>query len=239
MLNCDLCKNRNTEKCNCELQFERCGTVFDHTLEVLKNLPKNSSFELQIAALLHDIGKNEKTFDNVDGKCRFIHHEFLSAKLAKNRLFSLKFTNNEITKISFLIEHHMDVHKLEDVSDKSIRKFIRNSDEYMDDLFVLVDADGAGTQFFDANTCKITSIAPKKAIQERAHFLKDELKKASEKPFRYFDGNELMKEFNINKPCKEVGILMQIQNNIIDEFGINLNKSDVLVMIKDCRKIMN
>ena len=169
MLKCNICKNKNTEKCNCELHFDHRGTVFDHTLEVLKCLPKNASFELQMAALLHDIGKNEKTFDNIDGKCRFIHHEFLGAKLAKKRLEHLKFTNNEINKIVFLIEHHMDVYKLIDVSDKSIRKFIRNTNEYMDDLFILVDADGAGTHFFDKNNCIISSIAAKTEIQNRAY----------------------------------------------------------------------
>lgn len=233
MLNCSNCKNKNTDNCKCELDYTVRGTVYDHTLKVLENLPDNASFELQIAALLHDIGKNEKTFEYVDGKCRFVGHEFLGSKMSKRRLESLKFTANEINKISFLIEHHMDVHKLEEVSDKSLRKFIRNTGENMEDLFVLVDADGAGTLFFDKNTCSIHGISKKTAIQERTRQLDEELKKASEKPFRYFDGNELMKEFNIDKPCVKVGILMKIQNDIIDEFGVTLKKEDVLNLIRE------
>ena len=42
-----------------------------------------------------------------------------------------------------------------------------------------------------------------------------------------------MKEFNINKPCKDVGILKKIQNDIIDEFAVNLDKNSVLAMIKE------
>lgn len=232
MLNCKKCQYKNSEKCNCELQFEKRGTVFDHTMHALDALPDDASFELQIAALLHDIGKNEKTFDNVDGKCRFIGHEFLGSKMSKKRLEHLKFTSDEVNKITFLIEHHMDIHKLEDVSDKSLRRFIRNTGNYKDDLFVLVDADGAGTLFFDRNDKEIKCIAPKTSIQNRVKILEEELRKASEKPFRYFDGNELMKEFDIKKPCKEVGKLMQIQNDIIDEFGVNLDKEYVMEMIK-------
>ena len=100
MLNCKKCQYKNSEKCNCELQFEKHGTVFDHTMRVLDMLPDDASFELQIAALLHDIGKNEKTFDNVDGKCRFIGHEFLGSKMSKNRLEHLKFTSDEFDTIS-------------------------------------------------------------------------------------------------------------------------------------------
>lgn len=232
MLNCKNCKYKNDEKCKCELEYEKCGTVFDHTLNVLDSLSDEASFELQIAALLHDIGKNEKTSDNVDGKCRFIGHEFLGSKLAKKRLEQLKFTTDEINKISFLIEHHMDVHKLEDVSDKSLRRFIRNTGKYKDDLFILVDADGAGTLFFDKTKKEVVSILPKTSIQNRVKDLEEELRKASEKSFRYFDGNELMKIFNISKPCKEVGKLMKIQNDIIDEFGVNLEKNNVLKIMK-------
>lgn len=232
MFNCKECISYNNE-CKCEINYTKHGTVFDHTIAVLEALPDDSSFEVQIAALLHDIGKNEKTYDNIDGKQRFIGHEFLGSKIAKRRLANLKFSSDEITKITFLIEHHMDVYKLEDVSDKSLRKFIRNAGTYKDDLFTLVDADGAGTLFFDKDKKEIISIAPKKAIQDRVKILEEELKKTSEKPFVYFNGNELMKEFNIDKPCKEVGILKKIQNDIIDEFGVKLNKNDVLKMIKE------
>lgn len=232
MINCKECKFYK-DTCECDIKYTKFGTVFDHTLHVLDSLPDNSTFEVQISALLHDIGKNEKTYDTVDGKQRFIGHELLGSKIAKRRLENLKFSSNEINKISFLIEHHMDVYKLEDASDKSLRKFIRNAKEFKDDLFILVNADGNGTLYFDRNKKEIVSIAPKNNIQNRIKILEEELKRASEKPFVYFNGNELMKEFNINKPCKDVGILKKIQNDIIDEFGVNLDKNSVLTMIKE------
>ncbi len=232
MFECKECKFYE-DKCECNIKYTKFGTVFDHTLSVLDALPDNASFELQIAALLHDIGKNEKTHDNVGGKQRFIGHEFLGSKLAKNHLTKLKFSNSEVDKISFLIEHHMDIYKLEDVSDKSLRRFIRNAKDFKDDLFKLVDADGEGTLYFDKNKKEVVSIAPKISIQKRVNVLEEELKKASEKPFTYFNGNELMKEFNINKPCKEVGVLKKIQNDIIDEFGVKLDKNTVLKLIKE------
>ena len=117
MINCKECKFYK-DTCECDIKYTKFGTVFDHTLHVLDLLPDNSTFEVQIAALLHDIGKNEKTYDTVDGKQRFIGHELLGSKIAKRRLENLKFSSNEINKISFLIEHHMDVYKLEGKCEK-------------------------------------------------------------------------------------------------------------------------
>ncbi len=231
-LECKNCKYQNTVDCKCELEYTKEGTVFDHTIEVLKSLDKNASFELQIAALFHDVGKDEYTFKNRDGKYSFIGHEKHGIKLVKNRLKALRFDNNSINFICNLILHHMDIHCLAKVSDKAVRKFLRECNSFMEDLFLLVDADCRGTYYIDKTTKMVEQMLTHEAIKNRAREINKDLQKLSEKPFRYFNGNELMKYFKINKPCKEVGILMAIQNKIIDEYGFYLEKERVLKLIK-------
>ena len=237
ILNCKECKKRHTDQCTCDLIYSRYGTVFDHTLEVMKSMPKNASFELQMAALLHDIGKNEKTLQiRPGGKISFINHEVLGAELAENRLKELKVDHNSITNITNLIKHHMDIHKLAKVTDKVVRKFLRECYMFMEDLFKLVDADCVGTLILTKDKHQLINTPKHDEIKDRARIINQEMKKLSEKPFRYFDGNELMKLFKIYKPCKEVGILINIQNKIIDEYGFNLDKDKVFKLIQERRK---
>lgn len=233
ILNCKNCKNRNTENCRCELNFTKCGTVFDHTIEVMKGLPEYTSFNVQLAALLHDVGKNEKTL-TIRGKHKisFINHEKLGKFIARNRLVQLKFDIKSINLIMHLIEHHMDIHRLAKVSDKSVRKFLRECESFMEDLFILVDADCYGTVYLNKEHM-LERIPTHDEIKIRAREINEQLKKITEKPFRYFDGNEIMTLFKIDKPCKEVGVLMDIQNKVIDEFGYELDKDQALKLIKN------
>lgn len=228
-MDCNYCKNKNTKNCNPDLYFNKCGTVFDHTLEVLKNLPENSSFELQMAALFHDIGKNEKVAQYIDGKCKFIHHEFVGKNLAKKRLISMHFSKESLDKIVYLIEHHMDLKNSENISDKTLRKFIREAKDYRSDLLDLIDADGAGTYIFDKNTYTIHGLPAKKEIRKRIEQLLKE-SEINNKKFVYFNGNEIMQIFNLN-PGIEVGKIMKIQTEIIDEFGTKLDKNIALKYI--------
>lgn len=233
ILNCKKCIKFNTDKCQCELEYSQYGSVFDHTLRVMQSLPENASFELQIAALLHDIGKNESTLQIRSGnKISFINHEYVGSKLAKQRLINLKFDHNTINFITNLIEHHMDIHKLAKVTDKAVRRFLRECNAFMEDLFILVDADCKGTLCLVKDTHQLIEIPTHEEIKNRARIINEEVKKISIKPFKYFDGNELMKLFNINKPCKAVGELMNIQNKIIDEYGFNLTKEAAYKHIK-------
>lgn len=238
ILNCKQCKKQNTPDCICELEYSQYGTVFDHTIRVMESLPANAPFELQMAALLHDIGKNEQTQQIRSGnKISFINHEYLGAKLAKQRLIELKFDHNTINFITNLIYHHMDIHKLAKVTDKAVRKFLRECNTFMEDLFVLVDADCTGTLCLTKDTHQLINIPTHEEIKIRARIINEEMKNISEKPFKYFNGNELMELFNIKKSGPVVGELMKIQNKIIDEYGFTLSKEEAYKYMKNRFKI--
>lgn len=77
--------------------------VWQHTLEVLKQL-KSRDLELNMAALLHDIGK---PFSYQDEEVRHFHgHPEVSCKMAQQILARLGYHEDFIKRVSYLIETH-------------------------------------------------------------------------------------------------------------------------------------
>lgn len=77
--------------------------VWQHTLEVLKNL-NSKDLELNMAALLHDIGK---PFSYQDEAVRHFHgHPKISCKIAQQILTRLGYDEEFIKRVSYLIETH-------------------------------------------------------------------------------------------------------------------------------------
>ena len=84
------------------------GTVYEHTLLVLKNCSNYDAGDiiLRIACLLHDIGKIKcKTV--VDGKIHFFNHETIGAEFSEKILKRMKYSNDFIKEVVFLIKNHM------------------------------------------------------------------------------------------------------------------------------------
>lgn len=77
--------------------------VWKHTLEVLKNL-NSKDLELNMAALLHDIGK---PFSYQDEEVRHFHgHPEVSYKMAQQILTRLRYDEDFIKRVSYLVETH-------------------------------------------------------------------------------------------------------------------------------------
>jgi len=78
--------------------------LFSHVLEVVDIL-KSPSAELAMAALLHDIGKPE-AFERSGGE-NFNFHESIGAAIAKRILKRMKFSREQIGKITWVVKKHM------------------------------------------------------------------------------------------------------------------------------------
>lgn len=77
--------------------------VWQHTLEVLKNL-NTKDLELNMAALLHDIGK---PFSYQDEEVRHFHgHAEVSCKMTQQILTRLGYDEEFIKRVSYLVETH-------------------------------------------------------------------------------------------------------------------------------------
>ena len=77
---------------------------------------------LRLAGYLHDIGKPLAYYQN-EGK-NFVDHEFIGKDLAEDILDRLKFSNDEIKRISYLIRYHMRTMPNE-MTSKAVRRMIK------------------------------------------------------------------------------------------------------------------
>lgn len=82
------------------------GNVLTHTICVVKQLKKGCSQTLALGALLHDIGKPE-SFGIKNGQPTFYGHDEMGAKTAERILTDLRFSNDVISQVVFLVENHM------------------------------------------------------------------------------------------------------------------------------------
>jgi len=121
-------------------------TVWEHNLLSLAYAAKQKwSFEVRMAALLHDIAKPR--IKRGEGKnATFYGHEIVSAKMAQQILSRLKFPNKDIEKITKLIRYHMFYYNVDEVTESSVRRLIRKIGlEHMQDLLRLRMADRIGS----------------------------------------------------------------------------------------------
>lgn len=122
------------------------GTVWEHTMKVLENM-KDARPEMRMAALLHDIGKITTREEISEGKIHFLHHEAASEELVDVILRRLKYPNDFIHKVQFLVLHHMDCKNWKDdlsmMKAKHLRKlqYVCQTEERFRDLMLLADAD--------------------------------------------------------------------------------------------------
>lgn len=121
------------------------GTVWEHTLAVMKHL-KSNRLELRMAALLHDIGKiRVRTEEN--GRVHFLKHELTSADMVDELLRPLKYSNDFISEVAFFVRHHMVCktwgYECEHMKTKKLRKLQHEcaTEERFRDLMLLIDAD--------------------------------------------------------------------------------------------------
>ncbi|MCG8569472.1 MAG: CCA tRNA nucleotidyltransferase [Spirochaetes bacterium] len=118
--------------------------VYHHNLYSCDGGPADNHI-VRFAALLHDVAKphTRQLNDDKEGHS-FYNHEIIGARVAKKILRRLKFSNEEIAKITHLIKHHM-FYYTDEWTDGAIRRFLRNVGiENLPDLFQLRDADRFG-----------------------------------------------------------------------------------------------
>ena len=118
-------------------EFEKCygltqnkfhfGDVAEHTLAVLGHHCNFFAPDLteRLACLLHDIGKI-KTRTVKDGKVHFYDHEYVGAVMVEDILRDLKYDNDTIREVAFLIKNHMRTKQAGDgarhLKEKSLNK---------------------------------------------------------------------------------------------------------------------
>lgn len=139
-------------------EFEKCyglkqnafhfGDVAEHTLAVLQHHCELFEPVLteRLACLLHDIGK-VYTMTVKDGKVHFYDHERVGAEIAKDILKELKYDNETIKRVEFLIYHHMKLKQMGDgarlIKDKTLNRLLFECKTYerFESLMKIIECD--------------------------------------------------------------------------------------------------
>ncbi len=118
---------------------QRHKDVFRHTLAVVERT--DPDLTLRLAALLHDIGK-PTTREITDDGVTFYHHEVVGARMARERLRTLRYPNGVVDEVSQLIYLHHRFHGYDpDWTDAAVRRYVRDAGPLLGPLNLLVRAD--------------------------------------------------------------------------------------------------
>jgi tRNA nucleotidyltransferase (CCA-adding enzyme) len=132
----------------CEQNHHHRHDVWNHTLEVIRQVPAESS--LRWAALLHDVGKPGTRTTGPDEEAQFHGHEERSLALAEVMLARLKASHVLRKGVLALIRHH-GTHPSSNWGDAACRRFLRRLTEDSLELerwaaFRLADQRGKGLE---------------------------------------------------------------------------------------------
>lgn len=114
--------------------------VWHHTLLVIQNAASDDLI-LNLACLLHDVGKPSTRCVDAKGETRFFSHEAVGADMARTILHRLRFDNDTIEAVSILVKNHMRLSTASNLTAPVARRLIRDLDGQLDRLLDLVDAD--------------------------------------------------------------------------------------------------
>ncbi len=185
--------------------------VFKHNVLSLKHCP-NSSYQVRLAALLHDVGK-PKVFKMLNGQGTFYNHEYVGAKMTDKILRRLKFSTEDIDRIVNLVRNHMFYYNVGEVTAASVRRLIvKTGRDNLRDLIDLRIADRLGSG----------DLKPKPYKLRHLEYM---LEKVQHDPVSVkmlkIDGSDLMTTLNI-EPSPKIGAMLDVLlGEVIDDPELN------------------
>jgi poly(A) polymerase len=114
-----------TITCDQSPDYHPEGTVYQHILLMLKQLPPDAAPSLPWAALLHDVAKPVTASHDPHGDAiHFYGHEKIGADMAENILQRLKFPRKQTDEISAAVLHHMQFKDVKDMRKSTLRRML-------------------------------------------------------------------------------------------------------------------
>ncbi len=197
-------------------------TIYRHTMETVDSIEADPV--LRLSALFHDIAK-PRVRKKIKGRWRFFGHADASATLTREIMLRLRFSNEQIDRVTHLVYHHMFDYKKE-LSDKAIRRFIKRiGADNIDNLIKLREADdlahGHGRafekdlEFFEGRIDAARRQSPPLSISDLA-----------------VNGRDIMNILGLQPDPKVGKILNQLLEIVIEKPGYN-QKDKLIEILKD------
>ncbi|MBI3671653.1 HD domain-containing protein [Candidatus Azambacteria bacterium] len=187
--------------------------VFEHNINALQyTADQKYTLEVRLGALFHDVAKPQtKRGDGYNST--FYNHDIVGAKFTRNIMKRLKFSNEEIDKVSLLVRYHLFYYNVDEVTESSVRRLISKVGlENMEDLIKVRYADriGSGTP---------------KAEPYKIRHLKYIIDKVSKDPISVkmlkIKGDDIMKILNM-RPGQKIGLILNaLLSEVLDDSSRN------------------
>jgi poly(A) polymerase len=119
--------------------IHRHKDVLTHTVAVVAKAARRP--KVRLAALFHDVGKPRTRAIGAKG-VSFHHHEVVGARMTRERMRALRYSNEMVDDVTQLVYLHLRFHTYEmGWSDSAVRRFVKDAGPLLDDLLALTRAD--------------------------------------------------------------------------------------------------
>lgn len=178
--------------------------LFEHTLAVIENCPFEK--DLRLVALFHDLGKVSTLTVDEEGRRHFYKHEIDSFEMCVKIMERLKFSNDEIKRVSLLVRHHM---RPLECGPSGVRRLIRDMGTDLDAWMEFKRADSLGA--------KVSEQEIATALFEFETKLKVEHERSKSAPFAELAiGGEDLIGLGL-KPGPQFGVILQTLHDAVLE----------------------
>ena len=117
--------------------------VLEHTFAVVEKVDQTHRI-VRLAALFHDIGK-PRTRAFGPGGVSFHHHEVVGARMTRDRMRALRYSNEDTAAVTRLVELHLRFHGYRDGdggwTDSAVRRYVRDAGPLLSELNELTRCD--------------------------------------------------------------------------------------------------
>jgi poly(A) polymerase len=119
--------------------IHRHKDVLAHTIAVVEKTSPDKV--LRLAALFHDIAKPKTRRVGAHG-VSFHHHDVVGARMTRERMKALVYSNQDVEDVSMLVELHLRFHTYQaGWTDAAVRRYVRDAGHLLDKLNELTRCD--------------------------------------------------------------------------------------------------
>ena len=197
-------------------QWHPEGDVFVHT-RIALSLLNSPPLHLALAVLLHDIAKPPtQTWDDEAERFRFNGHDRVGAKMAEEILRRLRYPNQTVEEVTFMVSRHMKFMHVQDMRTAKLKRFMAAESFPMEIELHRVDCDSSNG--FRDN-------------YDFLHLKKEEFANEPLIPTPLLTGKDLIDEFSLSPGPKIGEILRAVQTEQLE--GRLSDKEGALSFVKE------